>query len=92
MFEWIFNNMAEFGSVLGKSAEEINNKAEMINSHEFVMTAPFMQYIGAIHYVVGDVIWYQCMFLLVVGFTVVLFRLIMAIIRIIRDLKQTALF
>jgi hypothetical protein len=92
MWDWISTKVFGLLFWMQNSTVTINQNATIINGKEFVNSSLIFQYIGSIHYIAGDVIWYEFISILSlsVGFTIA--RLVVAILRIIRDIKQTLLF
>ena len=92
MWNWFVNLINGASGSLGQATTSINDQVAYMNTQAYLQNSLVFSFIGNIHYIAGDLIFYECVTIIGIGIVMTITKTVIAIIRMIKEVKQTVLF
>ena len=89
---WLIDILVSFITTITDIITVVTDTVEEMTGLEFMNSAILFRCIATIHFIAGDVIFFTCLVCISYGICSVLLRALLAIFRLIKEVKQTALF
>ncbi len=89
---WLIDILVSFVTTITDIITVVTDNVEEMTSLEFMNSTILFRCIATIHFIAGPVISYTCMVCITYGICSVLLQGLLGFFRLIKEIKQTALF
>mgnify|MGYP006874524761 FL=1 len=90
--KWLVDVILNIIENCNNSLEKFIDLFEQMQAIEFIENNVIFRALATIHFICGDVIYYTIVLILLYGTATVILQALLAIFRLVKEIKQTALF